>query len=68
MEMVLVIRRTRNTAIKMAVGCSALASVFLLNGAGAYAEDINKIQPSDVYQVQDQNQGNNEFLIDEPIK
>ena len=52
----------------MALGCSALASVFLLNGAGAYAEDINKIQASDVYQVQDQNQGNNEFLIDEPIK
>lgn len=62
------IRRTRNTAIKMALGCSALASIFLLNGTGAYAEDFNKIQASDVYQVQDQNQGKNEFLIDEPIK
>ena len=62
------ISRTRNMAIKMALGCSALAVIFLSNGIGVYAEDLNETQVTEIQQVQDSTQSNNEFIIDEPVK
>lgn len=65
------IRRTKNSVIKMTLGCSILAAIFFSNGVGAFAENLNDVQVLDLQQVHDEmqdNQDNNKFLIDAPIK